>query len=194
MNLGFPKRFLKKLDIYQQIRRGQGISKHKKLWKYEAAFLKIAYSGDHQFLNACPNKNMIKDWIKRVKNEYDGEALDQVIGNLIWKRYLVKNKEIEDSYNITRSGLLTGEVISELENDNVILKYWNKYRYSLMIDLFWLFIFLGVLSLFFGDELKNLFKILKEASNILILFLVFVFWPILNWLYREIYASIENRK
>ncbi len=200
MNLGFPTRFLKKLDIYQQIRSGQGLSKHKDLWKYEAAFLMVAYGKGHQFLNACPNKKTIIEWVKDVYPEYSETVDDQIIGNLIWRGYLVRNDE--NSYNITEKGLLVGEVLSEIENRKWLLKMWNKYRYNLVIDIFWLLIFLSLMSIFFDESLSKFSEDARSASikfycfdfghNILIAFLVFILWPFLNLLYRRVYLLIES--
>ncbi len=203
MNLGFPSRFLKKLDIYQHIRSGQGLSKYKSLWKYEAAFLVVAYGRGHQFLNACPNKKMVIDWVKNVYPEYVGNLDDQIVGNLMWRGYLVKNDKVEDSYNVTENGLLVGEVLSEIENKNRLLKYWNKYRYNIVIDMFWLLIFLGFTNIFFSEKLISFLKTIRETSiticnfdighNVLVAFLLFAFWPFLNWIYREVYLAIENK-
>lgn len=290
MSLGFPTRFLKKLDIYQQIRSGQGISKHKKLWKYEAAFLQTSYSEKHQYLNSCVESRGFREWITRSEPRYDGEKYEEIIGNLFWRGYLdvidknngenllkrelgyfcnkdlahwvgckmiekdTKNleggnekefnkilnniarfdndfvvkfkktniaeyedckketskklKEIREGrenneFRATQEGLLVGEVWSEINNKIFLLKYWNKYRYSLTLDIFWLLIFLGIVSIFFKDELTNFIKTLKETSipvcsldlghNFLVVFLIFAFWPFVCWLYREIYLAIENR-
>ncbi|MEI8343990.1 MAG: hypothetical protein WCF93_03515 [Candidatus Moraniibacteriota bacterium] len=200
MNLGFPTRFLKKLDIYQQIRSGQGLSKHKDLWKYEAAFLMVAYGKGHQFLNACPNKKMIIDWIKDVYPKYSETVDDQIIGNLMWRGYLVRNNE--NSYNITEKGLLVGEVLSEIENKKWLLKMWNKYRYNFVIDMFWLLIFLSLMNIFFGESLSKFSEDVRRINikfccfdfghNILIAFLVFILWPFLNLLYRKVYLFIES--
>ncbi len=223
MNLGFPTRFLKKLDIYQQIRSGQGISKHKKLWKYEVAFLQTSYSEKHQYLNSCVESRGFREWITRSEPQYDGEKYEEIIGNLFWRGYLdvidgndgenllkrelgyfcnkdlahwvgckmiekdikkleggnekefnkilnniarfdndfvvkfkktniaeyedckketsKKLKEIRESrknneFRATQEGLLAGEVWSEINNKNLLLKYWNKYRYSLYLIFF----------------------------------------------------------
>ncbi|MGW8184985.1 MAG: hypothetical protein ACWGHO_02645 [Candidatus Moraniibacteriota bacterium] len=201
MNLGFPSRFLKKLDIYQQIRNGQGLSKYKNLWKYEAAFLEVAYGSGHQFLNACPTKEMIIEWIKSIYPEYDGNVDDEIIGNLTWRGYIKKVNDGKE-FNVTSEGLLVGEVLSEIENKKYLLVCWNKYRYNLVIDIFWLLIFLGVVNIFFSEKLSDFLKMMRNISipicnldfghNFFVAFLIFVFWPYLNWLYREIYLAIEK--
>jgi len=72
MSLNFPSRFLKKLNIYQQIRKGEGISNHKHLWKYEAAFLQCSYGKDHQHLSSCVNREDFKKWIEKI-NKFNPE-------------------------------------------------------------------------------------------------------------------------
>lgn len=114
-------------------------------------------------------------------------------------RVVEKNNE----FRTTQEGLLVGEVWSEINNKNLLLKYWNKYKYSLTLDIFWLLIFSGIVSVFFKDEFTNFIKTLKKTSipvcclnlghNFLVVFLIFAFWPFLCWLYREIYLAIENR-
>ena len=230
MNLGFPSRFLKKLSIYQQIRNGQGISKHKDLWKYEAAFLKEAYGKKHQHLNSfLAEKDQAFKWIK--KNYPNFTKYREILGNLFWRKYIeiiekkefrnenndpkkielnildstkynVKNNDILEKYYIrpTQEGLLVGEIISEIENESYLLKYWNKYRYSFILDLFWLLIFTGIGKLFFDDYLKTIFKNLSEKNflnsdlryNLFVFVLIFIFWPLLTLIYRKIYICIEN--
>ncbi|MFZ2975619.1 MAG: hypothetical protein WA055_03270 [Candidatus Moraniibacteriota bacterium] len=191
MNLDFPTRFLKKLDIYQQIRNGQGISKHKKLWKYEAAFLQIAYGNSHQFLNECPNDDMVKDWIKRIENDYDGDALPQVIGNLIWRGYLIKKDS--STYNITKEGLFVGEVVADINNKSCIIKFWNKYRYSLILDLLWLVIAIALIKLFFPEKFLNDIQTFLHLNSIKNYFIaIFIAWPLFNWIYRSFYSALEK--
>jgi hypothetical protein len=233
MNFGFPTRFLKKLDIYQQIRNGQGLSKHKKLWKYEAAFLKTAYGPCHQFLNSSISLRQFKEWIKKGDSEYEGRKYQEILGNLFWRGYLqivsvdrgnsatrrilssneaaaLGNQLVTQGtgtsnheFLLTESGLLVGEVLSEIENDKWVLKYWNTYRYSLAIDLFWLLIFFGLASVFFSSSVKEIFDFIKTVKmhifgidfgyKYLIAVFVFVEWLLMNFIYREVYAAIEKR-
>ena len=88
MSLNFPSRFLKKLNIYQQIRKGQGISNHKKLWKYEAAFLQTSYNKGHQHLNSFVGVGGFIEWIVRSESSYDKKNYEEIIGNLFFRGYL----------------------------------------------------------------------------------------------------------
>lgn len=91
MNLDFPTRFLKKLEIYQQIRGGQGISKYKHLWKYEAAFLQTAYGKGHQHLSNPVSRSNFKKWIEETtpfNPKKDEEELNHIIANLFWRGYI----------------------------------------------------------------------------------------------------------
>lgn len=92
MNLNFPSRFLKKLEIYQQIRGDQGISKHKRLWKYEAAFLQTAYGKGHQHLSNFVSRSNFRRWIKETTSfspKKDENELNHIIANLFWRGYIV---------------------------------------------------------------------------------------------------------
>lgn len=102
MNLNFPSRFLKKLDIYQQIRTGQGISKHKHLWKYEAAFLQTAYGKGHQHLSNPVSRSNFKKWIEETtpfNPEKDQEELNHIIANLFWRGYIDVFKRVNERRN-----------------------------------------------------------------------------------------------
>src|SRR3990167_6117216 len=158
MSLDFPSRFLKKLDIYQQIRNGQGISKYKHRWKYESAFLITAYGKSHQNLNSFVGNKRITGWIKENYKGYNGSKYEEIIGDLFWKGYLeAKNKKEKISTLFTRDslaadnkpltqnyefrptpdGLLVGEVLTEIYNKNAILKYCNLYKYNFILDIIW---------------------------------------------------------
>ena len=114
MNINFPSRFLRELEIYQQIRSGQGIFKHKRLWKYEAAFLQYSYLEGHQHLSNCANRSSFKEWIEHfIKfDPNDENELNHIIANLFWRGYIdaVKRKnkkEIKED----REDKLEGEQI-----------------------------------------------------------------------------------
>lgn len=99
MNLDFPTRFLKKLEIYQQIRSGQGISKYKRLWKYEAAFLQTSYGKGHQHLSNFVSRSNFKKWIEYTTpfNPKDDEKeLNHIIANLFWRGYIDVVERVND--------------------------------------------------------------------------------------------------
>lgn len=258
MNFGFPTRFLKKLDIYQQIRSGQGISKHKKLWRYEAAFLKTAYKTAHQHLNSSIEFERFNKWIEQSEPSYDKGRGEEIFGNLFWRSYaditdpntgnslLNKSEVAHDNKDLahwvgyekneqdirrakekgdieevkklkdyakaqknnkirpTQQGLLIGEVLSEIESPNFILRWWNKYRYSLTIDMFWLLVFIGAFKVLSPHSIQEKFSNVMESVGInisclvigngaSIAILIFVVWPILNFMYRELYLAVEKR-
>ncbi len=181
MNLNFPSRFLRKLEIYQQIRSGQGLAKYKKLWPQEAALLQWGYEEHHQHL-----KNFID--YKRAKNEiasYIGKRVEdigeveQTLGNLYFKGLIdVKLKvkvenDIVSTINPPESqiaeirvgklkfrpslyGLEVGEVISEIKNKHVFTKYKNLCEYELTLGTVWLVLILGLLKFVLGsfDDLR----------------------------------------
>ncbi|OGY35584.1 MAG: hypothetical protein A3E36_00245 [Candidatus Andersenbacteria bacterium RIFCSPHIGHO2_12_FULL_45_11b] len=221
MSFEFPSRFLKKLDIYQQIRSDQGITKYKRLWKYESAFLEVAYREPHQHLNSFSDKNQVIEWIQKSLPDYLREDYEQILGNLFYKGYLearnkqcpipsalvtrdniaVRNREFAQifEYRVTPEGLLVGEVLSEIRNTNPIIRWWNKYRYELIIDTLWLLLFFGVYKVVFPDQdlYKYInFKILAVHFNAAggIAFVIFLGWPFLNFLYRKLYLWVEKYK
>jgi len=220
MDLNFPLRFLKKLEIYQQIRKGQGLSKHKNLWKYEVAFLHTAYAEKHQHFNSFVNvrNNQFQEWIKRGDDSFTGKDYDHIIGNLLWKGYIEikywgeegniivdKFKEyISDKkltyYEVrpTPDGLLVGEVISEIQNKSWIIRNWNKYRYNLVVDTIWLLIFVGIGKILVPDLMKNLQTINIQVccitlnyTKIALLTLVII-WPLTTKIFRKIHLILEK--
>lgn len=99
MSLDFPTRFLKKLDIYQQIRSDQGISKHKYLWKYEAAFLQTSYGKGHQHLSDFVSRSNFKKWIEETtpfNPRRDEDKLNYIIANLFWRGYIDVVERVND--------------------------------------------------------------------------------------------------
>ncbi len=99
MNLNFPSRFLKKLNIYQQIRDEQGISKYKHLWKYEAAFLQTAYGKGHQHLSNFVSRKNFKKWIEETtqfKSKKDENELNHIISNLFWRGYIEVVERVDE--------------------------------------------------------------------------------------------------
>lgn len=218
MNLNFPSRFLKKLEIYQQIRSGQGISKHKHLWKYEAGYLQAAYGKDHQHLLSYQNKNDLKIWITKFAGD-PGAELDHTIGNLFWREFievrndngllnrstfdgdskLLANKN-NPGFRVSPKGLIVGEVLTEINHPNLLIRFWNNYKYSLVLDTIWLLLFFSLGSLILNIDYAKLhsFKYryccISFSYNIIAtIFLLFI-WPFLSFLFRKIYLYLEKQK
>ena len=214
MSISFPSRFLKKLNIYQEIRRGQGIDKYKQLWKYESAFLKVAYSEAHQHLNSFSDKNQLIDWIKIIYPEYEREDYEQIIGNLFYKEYLEARDKENNSpstlttryslavsnhvlaqkfeYRVTPEGLLVGEVLSEINSNNFFLRFWHNYRYELTIDTVWLLVFFGIYKLLFPANsiiaylsFQGGYQLKPVAVKLAVLFSIS---PAVGYLYRKFLA------
>lgn len=237
MNLNFPSRFLKKLDLYQQIRVGQGISKHKHLWKYEAAFLQNSYGKNHQHLSNFVSRTNFKKWIEKITPfdpKQDENELNHIIANLFWRGYIdvvervnskkavksgdlpkglkmldrksfaFKSDEFRDEksldYRATMEGLLVGEVLSEINNKNGLLKFWNIYKYNFILDFVWLLAIWGILNLIAPEIIQFLrgfsIKICAVEIGTLWITLVFVFgvWPFLSFVSRNIYLLLEERE
>src|SRR3989344_7237925 len=99
MTLDFPSRFLKKLEIYQQIRSGQGISKYKHLWRYEGAFLQSSYGKGHQHLSNFVSRSNFKKWIEETtpfNPKKDEDELNHIIANLFWRGYIDVVERVND--------------------------------------------------------------------------------------------------
>lgn len=235
MTLNFPSRFFKKLDIYQQIRTGQGISKYKRLWKYEAAFLQYSYEKGHQHLSNFVSRSNFKKWIEYItpfNPKQDEKELSHVIANLFWRGYIdvvervndkkinkdkvggkglplfdrsshaFKSSEFGDEssldYRTTAEGLLIGEVLSEINNKNKLLKSWNRYKYNWVLDTVWLVIFWGIVQIFFSDVVKGLSNFKIRVGNLQLNYIVIVSitiiagWPLLSWIYRKTYSFFEK--
>jgi len=228
MILPFPSRFLKKLEIYQQIKSGQGIAKYKELWPYESAFLQYSYESGHQHLNSFINSYNFKKWIQKIISESkipNDLSYNRIIGNLFWRGFIeieekknkstasklisrndlaIPNDELANKYRfrITQLGHDVGEAISEINNKSWLIAYFNKYKYSITLDLFWLFIFLaGASLLHVTDDIVIIFNKCCFFSGslvkiIVILLFVFILWPlffrILRWVKQKIEKTQQN--
>ncbi len=213
MNYSFPSRFLKKLDIYQQIRWGQGISKYKDSWKYESRFLQVAYESPHQHLDGLVVVNDCKSWMS-----IDGSCgnYQLILGNLYFRGYLeayqngnkkfltrdnndmlILDAAFDEKYRFrpSYSGLLVGEIISEVNNKNCFVKYLNRYKYSLIIDDSWLIIIGGILMTFTPDLIDK-FRLITISSfkidYIFITLLLFLFWPLFTYIFRSFILNLEK--
>lgn len=219
MILPFPSRFLKKLEIYQQIRSGQGIAKYKHLWCYESAFLQYSYEAGHQHLNSFVDSHNFKKWVQKIIPDKETAYIhyNQIIGNLFWRGFIeiqeneneskqnesklitrqdfaISNDDLAKNYKfrITQLGHDVGEVISEINSKKCLLRYLNKYKYSIALDLFWLFVLLVVLSLFhITDDIvvifNKYFPFYSSPSKVIVIVLfIFVFWPLSLRIFRSI--------
>lgn len=212
MNFGFPSRFLRKLEIYQQIRSGQGLAKHKRLWRQEAALLQWGYEEHHQHL-----KNFIV--YERAKQEIsfylgkrtrDLREVEQTLGNLYFKGLIdIKfetTSENGDDISIINPpesriatiemsklklrpslyGLAVGEVISEINNENIFTKYKNLCKYELAISTIWLILAVGFTKLilgFFDNLLFAKFPLRTRGYFLAIVFFLLI-WYLIFFLFR----------
>ena len=170
MNLNFPSRFFRKLEIYQQIRSGQGLAKHKRLWKQEAALLQWGYEEHHQHLKNFIDYKRAKEEIafylcRRVK---DLKETEQTLGNLYFKglidiKFETKDKNDNDvslinppeslvvrtrmsrlKFRPSLYGLEVGEVISEINNKDTFTRCKSLCKYRLAINGVWLVLLVGL--------------------------------------------------
>lgn len=168
-NLSFPTRFFQKLEIYQQISKGKGLAKHKRLWRQEAAFLKWAYGSGHQHLNSFLSYKRFKDEVTAAMH---GQGLsmekpEETIGNLFFQGLIdlrdkksreinpenakAEDKKFSDKFDIRPSllGLEVGEVLSEINNPNWIVRWGNEVKYSACISLIWIVLGMSIAYLSF---------------------------------------------
>jgi hypothetical protein len=219
VDLNFPAKFLQKLELYQQIRWGQGISKHKHLWRYEAAFLQYAYEEGHQHLNSFIGKDQVIDWIRKIEPSYRGDQYEAIIGNLFWRGYI----EVKSTYSAD-SGLPTAEVREGVELilrdkralsnktlsqhfefrptkgglsvGEIISEVNNRSPLLRCWNRYKYNFVLDTLWLLVFLGLARLFvpqlftRTLENAK--LLLVTVFVIWPFVSFLYRKVFSSIEN--
>ncbi len=183
MNLNFPSRFLRKLEIYQQIRSGQGLAKYKRLWPQEAAFLQWGYEEHHQHLKSFIVYKRFKEEVASYlgKRTRDLSEKEQTLGNLYFKGLIDVKFETKDEnggdvsiVNPSESqiaevkmsalklrpslyGLEVGEVISEINSKYILTKYKNLCKYELTLSTAWLVLILGLLRFMFGSFNNFLF-------------------------------------
>lgn len=161
--LSFPTRFFRKLEIFQQIQKNQGLAKHKKLWEQEVVFLKWAFGEEHQHLNNFKSSKKVKEIIKTGIGK-EPDKIEETIGNLYFKGF-VDLKDTSDNLNPPKAGTETrfigkyslrptmlglefGEVLTEVGDNSL---YLNKYFVS--IGMIWLSLFFSFLLL--SIELVN---------------------------------------
>jgi len=172
---GFPSRFLKKLNIFQQIKIGNGFAKHKRLWQQEAAILKWSYGPAHQHL-----KSWIKyDRAKRIIASQLRIAKDDVIhpqhtiGNLLFKEFIDVTKsengpkinpkkiqfneeKIKDYYlRPTLKGLEVGEVLTEIYHNNLLIKIYYNCKYWVAYTSIWV-VLMGGMAIIIANAIKEL--------------------------------------
>jgi hypothetical protein len=196
-----PNRWAQKIDIYQQIRSGKGISRFKKSWKYERAYLLWAYRSDNQHLNSwLAFDGFITNIANATKTPHlDRGSMAQTVGNLLIKGFItIKPKVLKDEFDnlreenlqylkvrTTLSGLLVGEVLEESKH------FGGKYKYEFFLNLIWVILFyagfITVTQLFdLNNFLSN--KYLWDMTNsnsIGIFFILCAFiWPLIQtkWL------------
>lgn len=171
MNLGFPTRFLKKLEMYQQIKSGHGLARHKKLFKAEAEFLKWSYGKHHQHLRSFICWEDFKKVINCKLIEIgENDSHEKVLGNL-WYKGLVEIRDVEDPTKLltndhqnlnyplskmennkdyirpTLLGLDLGEVCSEIYGKKGEVPFINSYKYELVLSWTWGLIIFGIVNL-----------------------------------------------
>lgn len=101
-------------------------------------------------------------------------------------------------YRPTVEGLLIGEILTEINNKNFLLKFWNNYKYSLMLDMIWLLGVFAVAKFMLPEGLwkeAERYQITVCGATLnytcILLLAVFVIWPLTSYALRKLYLAIE---
>jgi len=168
----------------------------------------------------------LEKWMRKYSDP--GGNLDHVIGNLFWRGYLdiryrddsgksvlynrnvnaIPSRELVNDkfdggttkFRITKEGLVVGEVLAEVYNSNRLLRFLNRYKYALVIDLLWLSLAIILLKLLWGTEKLEAYISLIDLGwsgysldqGLSVLIAVFVLIPAVSWVIRKAYFFLEN--
>ena len=135
------KKFYKKLELYLELKRQDKRSKKSdrggRLWELEKSFLLWAIRG-HWHMGTPLNSQYIKDRLKEAGSSDDlTKYADQVMQNLVFKKFAVYFPEGGRSIQITNEGFLMAEVIEESRSK-------LKYVYILFIFFTWFIFIFGM--------------------------------------------------
>jgi len=140
------KKFYKKLELYLELKRQDKRSKKsdrgKKLWELEKSFLLWAIRG-HWHMGTPLNSQYVADRLKEDGFSEDLVRLaNQVMQNLVFKKFAIYFPEGENSIQITNEGFLMAEVIEESKSK------W-EYVYILFIIFTWLIFVSGIIKIIY---------------------------------------------
>ena len=143
MDTPITKKFFKKLELYLELKRQDKRSKKSKrggeLWKLEKAFLLWAIKG-HWHMGTSLNSQYIKARLKEAEfPDSMTKYSEQVMQNLVFKKFARYYPRGSDSIQITNEGFLMAEVLEEASSK-------IGYVYSIITFFVWLTVILGFLK------------------------------------------------
>ncbi len=155
MELPIQIKFFKKIDLYQEYKseeRKFKVSGTKlQCWKAEKKILKWTATEHHHLGSALTNQRIKEDILA---NQYTHEY-EHAIQGLVQRKYAEAVDQPEAGIKVTKEGLLMGEVINEVENDNLLSKWRYQLKYVGFFALVWLTAIAGALIV-----IINLLKLL----------------------------------
>ena len=180
MEVPIKLRLLEKLQIYQTLKQSNSLFRYKRLWRQEKAILIWAYDKRHQHLHSIPNYAAIKEII----SQYLAIQIDEVdevfetIGNLLVKKYVEVSKDgrtIEKNYlpyeeiggaRPTISGILAGEVLSEIENKYWATRIYYRIKYFFLTKIIWFVLILLFIRLVAPSYFEFVFNKLDNYLHV----------------------------
>ncbi len=110
---------------------------------------------------------------------------------------IIPTDKIEESkyeFRVTLEGLIVGEVVDEINNHNLLIRYYNRYKYSMILASIWLVIFFGFMKLLLPVDLYYIinFKVLFIKKIFIIPIIIFILWPLFLFILKTIRLYLEN--
>jgi hypothetical protein len=160
MDIPIRLKFLKKLDLYQELIRQDKKAKKtsKKVWAMEKILLKWTYNNHHHICSPLKKEKLEQILHKADFATSSIKHIEKVMGNLVGRGFAKKFDEKADvGYGIYFSpdGLYMGEVIYEIEENQ-----WGRTKYPLYLTVVWTIIVTSVVLLFWNvvEKIIDLFK------------------------------------
>lgn len=140
------KKFYKKLELYLELKRQDKRSNKSdrggKLWELEKSFLLWAIRG-HWHMGTPLDSQYVGDRLKEDGFSEDLAGLaNQVMQNLVFKKFAIYFPEGKNSIQITNEGFLMAEVIEESNSR------W-EYLYILFIVFTWVIFIFGMIKIIY---------------------------------------------
>jgi hypothetical protein len=140
------KKFYKKLELYLELKRQDKRSKKSirgtHIWSMEKAFLLWAIEG-HWHMGTPLDFGHIKKVLKEAGfSDNWTKYANQVMQNLVFKKFAIYFPEGENSIQITNEGFLMAEVIEESRSE------W-EYVYILFIIFTWFIFIFGLIKIIY---------------------------------------------
>lgn len=175
MEFPLQLKFFKKIDLYQEYKSEEYKFKisgtRLQRWIAEKEILKWTALKHHHLGSTLTNDGIKKEILH---NDYS-HAHEHAVEALIQQKYAEAVDGPTPGIKITKEGLLMGEVINEVENDNVFIRWKYCLKYTSFFALIWFTAIAGACIV-----IINFLKLLYELLI-----------PIWTFLFLHIYISIK---